>query len=833
MDGVSDSLAKILTQLTQVEAKMKSISGSSSGVRDAIRASIGAGAMGLGAGGAGNSMANSLGAFSGRGAIATGAFNLGKGVMNAIPNLGDALQRTSGYYDANIRGNSGLSQNRLAAITMGSANRLGISSPTSMASTSALLSMQGIAYGNTALTRTGFTNAIAESTSAYARLGIQNEAAAQSISSIYRGPMASQLYRVGINVSSSRTGQTNSLTNVANQLYGRFYGGKKVTSDQILRSYQGGILGQQLNALGFDENTQMMMLDMFQQRAGGKPINYSKPGGVNAALGRSKAQGNQSPYALLGEANAARADAIDAATDKLIAGFTKAVKVYVAANEAFARNVSKFGALLEAKGFIQGMKGLQGGDAAVGAVSSLLGTAGGYLVGRGLFNTAKNILGGGASKGRHAAPKASLLGRGANILSRLGGLFAKGGKFAKFGGRLLPGVGAAITIGDAIKTGYQDDDWSWKNFGGSVGAGAISGTFMGGPWGALAGGIVGGLSYGGGYLFGKRGLGAKGDSNTPKTKGHSSTGTGLPRTVGQAVSWALKEVQNSSENWFERCETFVEAAYGRRYRYDHPHEHWAVAVREGRAHTGKDAPPGAMVIWGGGTYGHVALSLGGGKIISTDILRRGKPDVTTIDHLTRAWGKPYRGWVDPAKGHPLNKNAAPIAASVSTGVSSHPASRSSSSRSALDGRTGFSKYLFAPPSLFGEGPLSTSEAAGVSGSLFSLSGSLGNAGDVMQNLYGFTRAAGNAGLPGYSQGAWNLSKDHTANVHAGEMIIPAGTAEVLRNAMRESLAGQGGGKTVNVTLKIEKASDEEAMKFAKQVKKLWENDNHISTLRSK
>ena len=40
-------------------------------------------------------------------------------------------------------------------------------------------------------------------------------------------------------------------------------------------------------------------------------------------------------------------------------------------------------------------------------------------------------------------------------------------------------------------------------------------------------------------------------------------------------------------------------------------------------------------------------------------------------------------------------------------------------------------------------------------------------------------------LPGYADGAWNIRKDHTANVHKGEMIVPKKPAEDMR-------AGRGG-----------------------------------------
>jgi hypothetical protein len=94
-------------------------------------------------------------------------------------------------------------------------------------------------------------------------------------------------------------------------------------------------------------------------------------------------------------------------------------------------------------------------------------------------------------------------------------------------------------------------------------------------------------------------------------------------------------------------------------------------------------------------------------------------------------------------------------------------------------------------------------------------------------------AAKNAGLPGYSGGVMNVSGDQVAKIHQGEMIIPAGVAETIRKGLRDELAGHGSAKTVNVTLKIERATEEEAVKFAGTVRRIWENDSQINALRSK
>lgn len=64
-------------------------------------------------------------------------------------------------------------------------------------------------------------------------------------------------------------------------------------------------------------------------------------------------------------------------------------------------------------------------------------------------------------------------------------------------------------------------------------------------------------------------------------------------------------------------------------------------------HPGDRNPPrGAMVYWTGGSkgYGHIAPSLGGGKVRSTDSGGKGKPASVDLDWPERNWGMTYAGW---------------------------------------------------------------------------------------------------------------------------------------------------------------------------------------------
>jgi hypothetical protein len=66
-------------------------------------------------------------------------------------------------------------------------------------------------------------------------------------------------------------------------------------------------------------------------------------------------------------------------------------------------------------------------------------------------------------------------------------------------------------------------------------------------------------------------------------------------------------------------------------------------------HKGDRNPPrGAMVYWTGGSkgYGHIAVSVGGGRIRSTDAGGSGQVATVDLGWPERAWGLPYAGWAD-------------------------------------------------------------------------------------------------------------------------------------------------------------------------------------------
>lgn len=92
---------------------------------------------------------------------------------------------------------------------------------------------------------------------------------------------------------------------------------------------------------------------------------------------------------------------------------------------------------------------------------------------------------------------------------------------------------------------------------------------------------------------------------------------------------------------------------------------------------------------------------------------------------------------------------------------------------------------------------------------------------------------GTKSLPGYSAGTPYVSSDQLAYLHQGETVIPAQATPDFRRALHELMNGGGKGRSVTINLNIERASDEEAERFARKVKQMLENDSRMERMRTK
>lgn len=118
------------------------------------------------------------------------------------------------------------------------------------------------------------------------------------------------------------------------------------------------------------------------------------------------------------------------------------------------------------------------------------------------------------------------------------------------------------------------------------------------------------------------------------------------RRGSKAVAYALKLRAAGRAIWDHLCLKFVRTCLGVPPRYSSARVAWSHVAKSDR-HGGSTPPPGVPVFW---SPNHVALSVGGGYVESTDILREGLIDRVSIDYITRHWGLRYLGWTETLNG---------------------------------------------------------------------------------------------------------------------------------------------------------------------------------------
>lgn len=118
------------------------------------------------------------------------------------------------------------------------------------------------------------------------------------------------------------------------------------------------------------------------------------------------------------------------------------------------------------------------------------------------------------------------------------------------------------------------------------------------------------------------------------------------RTSNQAVAAARAWTRNRPGMCLFTVQTWLAAPWSGPWAEDA----WN---RWGGHHVGDTHPPaGVPVYWHNprSKYGHIALSVGGGRVRSTDWPSSGRVGELSIDEMTRAWNLVYLGWADRFSG---------------------------------------------------------------------------------------------------------------------------------------------------------------------------------------
>jgi hypothetical protein len=120
----------------------------------------------------------------------------------------------------------------------------------------------------------------------------------------------------------------------------------------------------------------------------------------------------------------------------------------------------------------------------------------------------------------------------------------------------------------------------------------------------------------------------------------------------EAVARALALV--GSHGYYQLCARLASNIWGRpQSGYSSAAEQWARMVATGNAHIRDRHPPvGALLFWStSGPYGHVAVFVGDGRIVSNDISDRSPGEggvyLVEITAIESQWGATYLGWSPP------------------------------------------------------------------------------------------------------------------------------------------------------------------------------------------
>lgn len=113
-----------------------------------------------------------------------------------------------------------------------------------------------------------------------------------------------------------------------------------------------------------------------------------------------------------------------------------------------------------------------------------------------------------------------------------------------------------------------------------------------------------------------------------------------------AVRWATQRSYYPTR----RCIVFVRSALQVAGRYGTPRIAWAAAHHRHRT-AYRRIPAGVPVFTAGRTApGHVVLSLGNGRVRSTDWPRNGRVGTVKLSRLLRSWNHHYLGWSEDLNG---------------------------------------------------------------------------------------------------------------------------------------------------------------------------------------
>jgi len=358
--------------------------------------------------------------------IATSAVN---GFLGSIPDLGTTMQNQLGYYQAALK-SPGISRMALERSTIKSMNG-GFSSTLGGSITASTLASAGFSPGNA-----NYRQAVGEVGNAYNMLGMDNQTAAASVASMHSGAMGANLFQYGITTYNPKTGKDKTTGQMARELM-NVMGAGGATTEQVRQSYQKGALGANLSTMGFDPATQSRLYQAMIDISSGKNPDSTKAnkGNDNTAL------------TAAGRMNAAQAKTMTSVETSMTKGFEHAADAVEAFNRALTGALGPLTQLAaQAQGFVGGVKGTNAGPALKSGTNILK-----KLTGMGLLAGGVALSEFGIGIPMAAVGAGMILGGGSN---------GYGASFGRGGGK---GGSAPVQAGVSAAYGAQDSSGIWAS----------------------------------------------------------------------------------------------------------------------------------------------------------------------------------------------------------------------------------------------------------------------------------------------------------------------------------------------------------------------------------
>lgn len=711
------------------------------------------------------------------GGLAAGAAGVGTTAWTALPEMQDVQSQRRAMFRATIDQTSMPNYGAMKQSMMTSFGGYA-SSVASQENVAAMAKSYGISTTSTRFAQ------LAGSTSATSLLtGMSQEDAAAMQIRVGAPQRVNQLRAIGVR-SINRDGTARDMSEVVDDVVKRSFVGKTPTQEELDRELQtdGNVRHNLEQFFGPDAESAITMAQA-QAANGGKKLTTEQL----KAQGLLDSQRNMDVKSQ--EYEGERSKTTSDYSKDMIQGWDRAIEAAKAVEDAMQSAQKVLGPVAQAKGMGQGLTETHAGNSILNGIEAGGKTLGAFAGGAGVASLLRGGRGVGLLKGagklggrvggagiRGVGSLLARMGVGSTAAAAGGGAAATGGGAAATGGAAA--AGASVATAGAVVAGAvaaehattkvgnvasrnvaaeEDDPW-YKKAGATmartstsnpldsiVGMGSLAahgrnpldyGTSD--NWHAkksLAEGVVG--------LFGGEGATstgaavtsdptsggaakkvASGSKSTSTSGKKGASGGGSNSAVQKAVNFAL-----GHKHWrVGMCDNFVGNCWGHSASgFASAWVHWNNTPAKLR-HSGGTPPAGALVYWkGSGPYGHIALSLGGGKVRSTDWngskYTPGVVGTGTVNEISTKMMRNarYLGWTPPYYN---GKVQAEVGGSASYGGGASVAAESVEPLSASgdDGSATKTSAAAGGPSEGGSPVASADENGSISAPEYSISG---------------------------------------------------------------------------------------------------------------